>query len=492
MNEENENFGRFRNHILPILSVILITLFPIIFLYLNNIVEGFFKDILPSLIISVLVSIILTFIIGIKTHDLIKSSIWVILISIMFFNYTLIQNIILKVFPSLKYWHILIIILLIIGHVAYFLCKYCSKEILSNINLVVSIFSFALIVLNFIIGVPQIINKIEKSNDIVDKQQVEFENQNINSIEDLPNIYFIIMDEQASDNVLKKYFNYDNSEFYDELSNRGFTISYDSYNESIWTSIITANLLSLDYTITDYTDSPGILDVRKNPALFNLVRQYGYSIAGIDFKRTKDDPNALPIDVMMESNSYSSESLDILLLKNTPLYITVMENGNEEADFIRNAYSFIGEIVCEEPQFGYYHVPGAHSPFVFDANGKINPSYLFSLYDNEEVYLGQFIYCQKLVLEAIDKILENDKDSIIILQSDHSARFGLSKAIWEERQIDEHDIKNIMNAVYYRGEKIDEIKGKSGVNTLRTVFNKLFGTNFDMLDVPNVEVPLNE
>lgn len=41
------------------------------------------------------------------------------------------------------------------------------------------------------------------------------------------------------------------------------------------------------------------------------------------------------------------------------------------------------------------------------------------------------------------------------------------------------------NAVYYRGEDISEIEGLSLVNTWRTLFNRLLGSTFELVPMPN-------
>ena len=45
-------------------------------------------------------------------------------------------------------------------------------------------------------------------------------------------------------------------------------------------------------------------------------------------------------------------------------------------------------------------------------------------------------------------------------------------------------MNNPLNIVYYRGETMDEIKGLSGVNTLRTVLSRLFNEEYPLIEVP--------
>lgn len=76
--------------------------------------------------------------------------------------------------------------------------------------------------------------------------------QNINySNEKLPNIYYFIFDEFSANDVVQKYYDYDNSAFYNKLEDLGFTVSENSENKSFETITVTANYMNYDYVVTD-------------------------------------------------------------------------------------------------------------------------------------------------------------------------------------------------------------------------------------------------
>ena len=71
------------------------------------------------------------------------------------------------------------------------------------------------------------------------------------------------------------------------------------------------------------------------------------------------------------------------------------------------------------------------------------------------------------ILETVNNILEEDREAIIILQSDHGVRYPVHMeelGINTEYEIDSEIpyMENILNCVYYKGEKID-IEGKTGI-----------------------------
>ena len=87
----------------------------------------------------------------------------------------------------------------------------------------------------------------------------------------------------------------------------------------------------------------------------------------------------------------------------------------------------------------------------------------------------------------MDAIIENDPEAVIILQSDHGARypFHCEMIREEKRNIEEKYMENILNCVYWGAEvEAQDIEGLSGVNTLRLVLNIEFGSDFEMISVP--------
>lgn len=80
--------------------------------------------------------------------------------------------------------------------------------------------------------------------------------------------------------------------------------------------------------------------------------------------------------------------------------------------------------------------------------------------------------------------MTHDPTAVIILQSDHGARVGYHLA---ELYGDDYDPEtetihqqNILNCVYAGGRQLD-ISGLSGINTLRTVLNQVYGMEYDRI-----------
>ena len=81
-----------------------------------------------------------------------------------------------------------------------------------------------------------------------------------------------------------------------------------------------------------------------------------------------------------------------------------------------------------------------------------------------------------------DKILENEKQSIIIIQSDHGSAFGVN--FQDPTDDDAFQKLSNLSAIYFPDEKHREMltDDRTNVNTFRIVFNSYFGSDYEMLE----------
>ena len=134
-----------------------------------------------------------------------------------------------------------------------------------------------------------------------------------------------------------------------------------------------------------------------------------------------------------------------------------------------------------------------HFPLIFGPNGEPvtpgkplivmnNPDYTDSGWDVKKQFVQQLQFANKKSMELIDEILEREKQSIIIIQSDHGSAFGINL----QNPTDEDVIQKLSNfsAIYFPDKKYSEMltENQTNVNTFRIVFNSHFGADYDMLD----------
>jgi len=150
----------------------------------------------------------------------------------------------------------------------------------------------------------------------------------------------------------------------------------------------------------------------------------------------------------------------------------------------------------EEPVFVWSHIMLPHFPLIFGADGEpITPGESLLVMNNPHVFEGtdsswnikqQFLqqleFANKKSIKLIDKILENEKQSIIIIQSDHGSAFDVD--LDDPTDDDVHQRLSNINAIYFPDEKPREIlmNDPTNVNTFRIVFNSYFGSDYDILE----------
>ena len=128
------------------------------------------------------------------------------------------------------------------------------------------------------------------------------------------------------------------------------------------------------------------------------------------------------------------------------------------------------------PKFVYAHLMMPHPPYLFDAEGHRIKRGMGMDDQYPDLYLGQLIYENKLLTNAIAGILKNSGNPpVIILQGDHGYRDWPGPHQQEEAS-------TILNALYLPGSKTGWLyPGITPVNTFRVIFNHYFCGQYDYL-----------
>lgn len=103
--------------------------------------------------------------------------------------------------------------------------------------------------------------------------------------EELPDIYYIILDAYARQDVLQQFYDYDNSAFLGELESLGFTIADESLANYGQTGLSIASSLNMDYLQTaiddldsEQTDFAQVVPLIKHSRVRELLESYGYQM----------------------------------------------------------------------------------------------------------------------------------------------------------------------------------------------------------------------
>ena len=344
----------------------------------------------------------------------------------------------------------------------------------------------------------------------------------------LPNIYFFILDEYSSFDMMEKYYGYGNRAFDTFLTTNGFNVIRESYVTDNQTGHSITDTLNLEYISRRLSSSECLSRINDAP-FFTALSDLGYSqfqmstsnkyFRGILSLRSEEGEEALENIVNMfgdeeagdiVSESSISEALSGLFEPDADAIMYEDPDGINEwgfypSDVIRETdrykdhkyktyintllkvfeyYEDPDNYVSTTPKATYTYMTAAHVPFVFNEYGNVLSYSQSRNWENEDVYLGQYRFITKHLTASISTIIENDPDSIIIIMSDHGIRYHADCGKKHTFYITDKDSCRIMNAVYIKGEQYD-MEGLSAINTLRYVLSL-----YDGLDYLPIEDPI--
>lgn len=468
---------------LPLLAVIFAAIFPAIFLYGNNSNEANIQDVLRPMLLFVAIALALFLVCFIIIRNTYKSAVITVLFMLVFENFATLEAFLLNINPDLRYWHTTAIFLFILLHIAYLINRFIPADLDAAISSVLCLVFGALVVVNVVVAVPGEINKMNARQLEAAQSKPEENALGVNSgSETLPNIYLLVFDEFSGFRQMEKYYHYDNKVLKDFLTENGFTISYDSHNESIITTTVTTNLANLDYIVDNTTSESEKKALRQNGALFSLMSDLGYDIRKLSVNELYgEDYRIEGLTSVGTSLTATGEDLNTLLFKQTALYPWIKHTTSDTLKLVEFLES--DDNIPSETTFTIAHMAISHTPFYYDENGNIRPSVDWNNWHDDSIYLDIYKYNTKLIISIVENLVKNDPNALIMLMSDHGARASTDAELFMEK-FELNDVNNIFNAFYYNGEDLQEYSNLSAVNTLRMLLNQAIGTDYTLVEVP--------
>lgn len=479
---------------LPVLSVLLTCFFPCVFLYAHNVDEAPFTSMFPFFGVFALNGLIFLIIFGLLLRNFARAAVMTNLSMLVVINFGMCLSGLQKLISSLTPLALMIafgaVLLVILG---LLLWKKPDLKILCGLF---SLAFGALIAVNFVTA--GIFNL--QAQDPPDSGEAFETYEPMTFSGDKPNVYFFLFDGYGGAENLQHYYNYDNEPFLTAMEDRGFTVSRDSHNtESLKTVTIVPNLMNMNYVIEGSMTTAQRNAFLEMPNLFRTFRDNGYQLNLINHL---DYFGATGCNVLTEKQS--RRTISDFLLTNSLYdqfdFIKKELNSLIHADYVAtytgplfNAMD--AEMECwqhvgEGPTFTMGYVQCPHAPTILDKDGNLVENYesVGWKWDRHELYLGQLEFVSSFILELVEKIQEHDPNALIFVQSDHGSRqanhyYDMGIKGWETFDAPTENLymQNILNCVYYRGETFP-IGGLTGINTIRTVLNQVFGTDYEMIE----------
>ncbi|NVM20238.1 MAG: hypothetical protein HWN68_00475 [Desulfobacterales bacterium] len=461
----------------------LFALYPILHLYSKNIEQVSFYVILLPCLVLVLATFFLLQLGRICCADKQKAAFCVSSFLIYFFSYAAVRSLIMFEVAGFKlYRHRYFIIIWTLVFLAVLLISLRSRLDYNNVTRFFNIFASVLILFP-LIGIVS--HQFKKS--LFDRKNMKFEPDQYSShslqTDNLPDIYYIILDGYGRNKDLKRYLNFDNAEFIAYLRDKGFYVADQAHSNYAWTSLSLASTLNMQYLppkasekasgVFQLDDSISDYDRMVDNSVKSTLQGIGYEFVDIS---TWNRPLGT-----IRLNSYD---FYLHVLRMTVLARPLVHNylaGKLKRGQILERFNDLKKVPGRtQPIFVYAHFMIPHHPYVFDENGNLPPfqSRVAQITSEKDLYLGQLIFANKETQKVIESILSRcETEPIIVIQGDHGA-YELAGG-----DIDNQRLRMGILSAYYLPETCKELLYDSitPVNTFRVILNCCFGASYPLL-----------
>jgi hypothetical protein len=325
-----------------------------------------------------------------------------------------------------------------------------------------------------------------------------------------PDIYYIILDGYAREDVLKDIYHYDNSDFSQYLTDKGFYIAQASLSNYVRTGMSLPASLNFEYlaalaskgqNTTNWYPLQGLIsDSRARRSLEKAGYQFITLSPGFFYTEIRDSDHYLS-PYWINFNDFEQLILGVSAFGAvTDLDFMKIPHYSYKTHRERIQYAFfalqnINTLVKKDlrPKIVFAHILAPHPPFVFDNLGNpITPKRAYSINDASDYegttdeykqnYINQLIYTNTMMKQTIEQILKNSKTPpVIIIQGDHGPGAYLNWDSAEKSCIKERF--SILNAYYFPDQNYSALYSSiSPVNSFRVIFNTYFGTHLGLLE----------
>ncbi len=496
--------------------VLFIPLFFILYLYEVNVEKVLFNQIYLSLIIVLILACFFYTILKSISHSSEKGALLGSLLFFLFFNLDGISQLIFPLINKINPSQTPLSQTRLSGYCGIFLgVLYLSlllivlrhKTIPRMWNRMANLFSIGM--LGIVLGTI-LFTRVQKTNGQVKSNSDRFYTQWQDTIkseanylqagENLPDIYYIILDGYGSADVLNQYYNLDNRPFLETLTDLGFKVAQNSLANYKQTNPSIASMLNMDYIDLledDFGDSFNYQPLNymiHNNRVIEQFHRLGYRV---DAFSTGFSPTEFFTADKIYHPALHPNEFEMLVIASTPLrYLLNDELHAIHRERVRFTLENIAAAGAQTgPDLVLAHVLSPHPPFVFNSNGEsITPQHPFSTFDASDFmqfgtveeyktgYVNQIAYVNRAILSTVQEILrESETSPIIILQGDHGPGANFNHLVLDVNNLGER--YPILYAAYIpcgSGNPIpDDI---TPVNSFRYISNACFAAKLTYLE----------
>ena len=497
----------------------LVAIFPILIIYSQNIGRVEIEELFLPVIIIVGLTIGLYYFLKSILKNENKSAIIVTLILITLFSYGhiyyLLNDVMIDEFDIGRNRYLIPAFGLALGISIFFIIR--AGRVFDNATSILNVISIVFIIVA--ISNVALVGAEITSCDKCSNQELFYETRDfsgyfephkflISENQELPDVYYLILDEYTRNDALIEYHDFSNHEFTEFLENKGFHIaknSFANYPMSVQSIPATMNMNYINFLADEIgTEVRNYKPLNeKNYGLYpnNMViknfKEMDYKIITFNTFALHLHENPLSDEVFCHRDKFLLDNRLVDVLARTSIFGYYVERWaeGELRQATLCAFENFGNAgnVFDEPVFVWAHIMLPHPPWIFGPNGEeITPGKPLLITDNPEFrdsgwepkmqYVQQVQFANKKTIEAVENILENNKNAIIIIQGDHGTAWDTN---WMDPSKDDawQRLRNF-DAIYFPDEdkRVQLNDDRTLVNTFRIVFNSYFGSDYEMLE----------
>lgn len=352
------------------------------------------------------------------------------------------------------------------------------------------------------------------------------------SLQDKPDIYYIVLDRYTNADVLKQQFSFDNSAFTGFLKDSGFHVNDHAYSNYPYTAMSVASTLTADYTapfVKPFKDS----SVQSRTLYHNLIWQsnvvkalkkegYRYHNIGSWYGATYKAPLAerdYMADHMLSvfGRQKRLRGIEASQFMTSPYYRFTQLPAvswwpfktidQEQVANVRQQLQILNDLSTKEQPGGrliFAHILVPHEPFLFNADGSLALSPESNSHGKpiKQKYTAQVQFINAHIKELTANIHQQSKgQAVVLLNSDEGPYpqimndtfkqptplnsvltdgvFKDDMRTWEKDRL---KMKfGTLQAVHIPRATPDDLAHMSNVNLFRVVLNRYAGYNLDYL-----------
>jgi hypothetical protein len=304
-----------------------------------------------------------------------------------------------------------------------------------------------------------------------------------------PDIYYLILDGYAREDVFREFFEFDNSEFLAALRRRGFYVADDARSNYAQTRLSLSSSMNMDY-LPEFTEGdrydthhPQLRRLRKNGAAVGRLRRLGYWYRYVG---SRHYPSNNAADEQLFHGATNGDFV-LSFIATTALdlardAVRLSDWFTDDVDFHEFQFAHIPSHRGDAgPSFTFAHICCPHHPYVYDRHGPLAVPVHREVAQPRD-YLEQLRYLNTKVLALVDDIdRASDGRAVILLQADHGSDFlGMPEdptpEQWKERM-----------SIFSAYKVPPQVKEKlypsiTPVNSFRVVLSGLFGDRLPTLE----------